>query len=210
MSRPKNYETGIAHMRKMERAQAEMRRTLQLSVVCPTRGLRYDAVQGRPIEGGSTIWYAPAATQSVLQRELTRNARQLTHMHVALAFCRNRLRRGAPRAEAAPFGALDWIRVLSKDCGWTNLDAVRAQYERWANWCNVAEPVDRKPPFPAVAWQREFLSRERKARQARKAARKAAQGRVPDPMNAICAEAVAEAACMSIEQVAALFPEPQP
>lgn len=184
-------------MRKLERAQREMR----------------TAVRDGGIELGTAL---PVAAQAVLQRELHHNARQLTHMHIALAFCRNRRRRSRGHvADTVLHGVAYWIGILSKGCGWSNPDAVHARCDEWLKWCDGAgpEPV-------ALAWQREFLRRERKLRQARRAARKAAQGRVltvvqteagPDvaiiPADEI---AIQPRQPMTLETIAKLFPEPQP
>lgn len=188
MSGPRDYASGIAYMRRLVRAQQEMRATLKLSVLCPDEHRRYDLTVGRPVPGADTYRHAPAAAQAVLQRELHHNARVLTNMHLALAFCRHRRRAGpVPTTAQSPLGVSDWIGVLSKACGWTNVDAVAAQYDRWARWCNdpTTCPETGRPmpadPGPPVAWQREFLRRERNAKRAARAARKSAQGLVPVP-----------------------------
>lgn len=183
MSRPRDYAAGIAHMRKLERAQREMRQAKGRGVIALVDGLVFDPALGLPHAP------LPVAAQAVLQRELNRNADVLTDMHVALAFCRNRRRPGnVPTSDRSPYGVKYWIGVLSNGTGWTKEEAVQGQYDRWAAWCNdpttcpeTGRPMPRDPD-PPVPWQKEFLRRERKLRQARKAARKAAQGRVPEPL----------------------------
>lgn len=185
-SKPKDYASGIARMRKLENDQRHIRQALRESWIAP------GADPARCRIG------SPA--QAVLQRELSRNARLLTHMHVALAFCRGRYRRDhgyVSMPKPTSYAVANWIGILSKGTGWTNLDAVMSQYQAWACWCN-GSGTEYKP----VAWQREFLRRERKLKRARRDARRSAQGRVP-------AE-VAKPRPMPIEQVAALFPEPNP
>lgn len=159
MSRPRDYAAAIARMRKLERAQQQCRRTIR-------NGLRLELAR------------------AVLQRELHHNARALTHMHIALAFCRNRYRRRVPDVDTCPLGVSHWIGILSKGTGWTSTDAVAALYSQWVRWCNGAGPE----PI-AVAWQREFLRREREIRQARRDARKAA--RVLDQVVAAVVEVAA-------------------
>lgn len=161
------YSLQIKRMARLVQDQQQLKQA-----VSRTAWYRFDRKGGVARHVRTTL---PPVAQSLLQRALSNNAWTLTHANIALAFCRNRLRRGSPdladRHNVRGAYVWAWIVNLSHDSGWTNVEAIKAHYASWRAWCDSFALGVALPRPVTLPWQREVLRRARSAKRFRRLAR---------------------------------------
>lgn len=167
------YAVRISRMDRLVQEQRDLKSVLSRSMLFHYVMSTRITSRGERIHGHYERASLPESVQSLIQSRLSANAWTLTHANIALAFCRNRLRRGAPELGSTRAAyVLVWITQLSEGSGWTNLDAVKAQYAAWRKWCESSALGVALPRPDTLPWQRECIRRSRAVKRKKRLAGK--------------------------------------